>query len=100
MHIIQSVLHAISLTSFQLCRQGTGVRVTAGSSGPLLSPPPSLPLSQLLQNLLHSSNITTLHRQTQQQWLLGVTKDTNKRMKNMRVQPQSQSFPFFSAVSL
>ena len=99
MHIIQSVLHAVSLTGFQLCRQGAGVRVTAGSSGPPLSPSP-LSLSPSSWHLLHSSNITTLHCQTQRQWLLGVTKDTNKRMKNMRVQPQSQSFPFFSAVSL
>ena len=37
-------------------------------------PLPSLPLSQFLQNLLHSSNITTLHRQTQRQWLLGATR--------------------------
>ena len=46
MHIIQSVLHTISLTDFQLCKRGAGVHVTAGSSGPPLSP--SLPLSQLL----------------------------------------------------
>ena len=61
------------------------------------SPPPSLSLSSWY--LLHSSNITALHRQTQRQWLLGATKDTNRRTKNMSL-VQSQSFPFSSVVSL
>ena len=43
MHIIHLVLHAVLLTGSQLCRRGAGVRATAGSSGPPLSPPPLPP---------------------------------------------------------
>ena len=43
MHIIHSVLHAVLLTGSLLCRRGAGVRATAGSFGPPLSPPPLLP---------------------------------------------------------
>ena len=67
MHIIQSVLYAVLLTGSQLCRQGVGVRVTAGSSGPPLSPPPSLPA------LAESA--------PQRQWLLGATKKHRRTEK-------------------
>ena len=78
MHIIRSVLHTVSLTDFQLCKQGAGVHVTAGSSGPPLSPSLPLSLSPSSCRICSSSNITTLHCQTQRHHMVARG---NKRHK-------------------